>query len=74
MLWNQPVEVDECGNILEKVQFDNNGNDGISKILCKYDRLDNGYANGVQIADRANTMDEAFGVTLDGVLLKPKLD
>ena len=74
MLWNQPVEVDPSGNIIEKVAFDHNGNEGISKILCGLDRIDNGYASGIQIEDRANTMSDAMGVTLDGIILKPKLD
>ena len=42
--------------------------------MCDYGNLDNGYAGGLQIADRTNTIAEAIGISLDGVLLRPKLD
>mmetsp|Transcript_40750 Transcript_40750/g.53461 ORF Transcript_40750/g.53461 Transcript_40750/m.53461 type:complete len:137 (+) Transcript_40750:381-791(+) len=74
MNWNPALDLDTNGNHITKVTFDSDGNDGISKVLCTHDRIDNGYASGFSALKTSNQLEKAIGVTLDGVLLVPKLD
>ena len=74
LFWNPKTGTDKDGKAINVVTFDVNSNEKYSKILCEPEKIKNTWASKFLPKSGSNNLDNAIGVTLDGVILMPNLE
>ena len=74
LFWNPKTGADKDGKAISVVNFDVNSNDKYSKILCEPEQIKNTWASNFSPKSGSNNLNNAIGVTLDGVILMPNLE